>query len=104
MIKMSDTDRAEYTREGAGLNAPRPAARTQKPPEGPPTEAWIKKAWHTPTAERHSAVRKNATMPPAAASVDLEVGMPEEVRKRKTDTRRYRSQVGSKAGHERACL
>ena len=41
-------------------------AKTWKQPNFPLTEKWIKKMWHTYTAEFYSVIKKNEIMPFAA--------------------------------------
>ena len=47
-------------------------AKTRKQPECPVTEEGMTKMWSIHTVDCHSAVRKNETMPSAAAWMELE--------------------------------
>ena len=48
-------------------------AKTQKQPKCPSTDEWIKKSRHIDTVEYYLAMKKNETMPFAAAWMDLEI-------------------------------
>ena len=66
-------------------------AKIQKQPKCPSTDEWIKKMWyththtHTHTMEYQSAIKKNETMPFAAAWMDLEKIISSEVSQTEKD-------------------
>ena len=60
-------------------------ARTWKQPKCPSTEEWIKKMWYRYTMEYYSAIRRNATVPFAATSMDLEIVILSEVSQTEKD-------------------
>ena len=57
-------------------------AKTQKQPQCPSTQEWIKKMWYIYTVEYYSAIKKNKIIPFAATQVELETLIPSEVRER----------------------
>ena len=57
-------------------------ARTWKHAKCPSTEEWIKKIWYTNTAEYHSDIKNNETMPFAGTWTDLEMLILSEVNQR----------------------
>ena len=57
-----------------------------KQPKHPLTEEWIKKMWYIYTMEHYSAMKKKEIMPSATTWMDLKMIIPNEVRKRKTNT------------------
>ena len=61
-------------------------AKTQKQPNCPSIDDWIKKMWYIYTMEYYSAIKKNKIMPFAATWMELESLILSEVRKRKTNT------------------
>ena len=60
-------------------------AKIRKQPRCPSTDAWMK-MWSICTTEYYSAVRKNETVPCAAACMQLEITILHKVRKRKTNS------------------
>ena len=60
-------------------------AKTWKQPKGPLTDEWIEKMRYRYKMEYNSAMKKNKIMPFAATWIQLQIGIPSEVRKRKTD-------------------
>ena len=47
--------------------------KTWKPPNCPLMDEWIKKTWYIYTMEYYLAIKKNETMPFAAAWMQLEI-------------------------------
>ena len=60
-------------------------AKTWKQPKCPSTDEWIKKMWYIYTMEYYSAVKQNKIMPFAAAWMDLEIIILNEVSQIKTN-------------------
>ena len=60
-------------------------SKTWKQPKYPSTDEWIKNMWYIYTVEYYFAMKKNKIMPFAATWIQLQIGIPSEVRKRKTD-------------------
>ena len=54
-------------------------AKTWKQPKCPSTADWIRKMWYIYTMEYYSAIKKNKTMPFAAAWMELETLILSEV-------------------------
>ena len=69
-------------------------AKTCKPPKCPSTEEWIKKIWYIYTMEYYSAI-KNEIISFAAAWMDLEIIILNEINQTKTNIIRYHSYVES---------
>ena len=81
-----------------------PIHNSQDKPKCPLTEESTKKTWHRDTVEYYSAIKKNKIMPFAAKWMQLEIIIPSEVRKRKTNTIRYHLYVECKILHKRTYL
>ena len=60
-------------------------AKTWKQPKCPSTDNWIRKMWYIPTMEYDSAIKKNRTMPFAAAWMELETLILSEVSETEKD-------------------
>ena len=61
-------------------------ARIWKQPKCPSTDEWIKKMWHIYTMEYYSAIKRNEIELFVVRWMDPESVIPNEVRKRKTNT------------------
>ena len=59
--------------------------KTQKHPECPSTEEWIKKTWYIYTMEYYSAIKKSKIMSFAAIQMDLEIIILSEVSQTQKD-------------------
>ena len=59
-------------------------AKIWEQPKCPSTDAWIKTMWFIYTMKDYSVIKKNEIMPFTAPCFDLELIIPNEVRKRKT--------------------
>ena len=57
-------------------------AKTWRQPECPLTDTWIKEKRYTYTMDHYSAIKKNKITPFAAARMDLEIIMLNEVSQR----------------------
>ena len=57
-------------------------AKTEKQPECPSTEEWIKKMWYLYTTEYYSAINKNEIIAFAATWMDREIVLLSEVSQR----------------------
>ena len=57
-------------------------AKTEKQPECPSTEEWIKKMWYLYTTEYYSAIKKNEIIAFAATWMDREIVLLSEVSQR----------------------
>ena len=53
--------------------------KTQKQPEFPLVDDWIKKLWYIYTIEYYSAIRKDEILPFATTWMDLEIIMLSEI-------------------------
>ena len=60
-------------------------AKTWKQPKCLSQEDWIRKMWYINMKEYYLAMKTNETMPFAATRLDLEIIIPSEIRKRKTN-------------------
>ena len=60
-------------------------SKTWKQPKCPLTEEWIKKMWYIYTVEYYSAIKKNEIMPFAAAWMDLEITILNEISQTEKD-------------------
>ena len=64
------------------------------------TNKWIKKMWYIYTMEYYSAIKKNKTMPFAAAWMELETLIQSEVSQKKTNTIQYYLNLESNIWHK----
>ena len=66
-------------------------ASTWKQPKCPLTDDWIRKLWYRDTMEYYSAIKKNKTLPFAAAWVELKTLILSEVSQKEKDKYRKTS-------------
>ena len=89
----------KYTRTPMFTAALFTIAKKWKQPKCPSTDEWRKKTCIS-TMEYHSAIKKNRMMPFAATSMQLEIIILCEVRRRKTKTMWYHLCVGFTTQHK----